>query len=386
MYNLFFEKVRRRSAVKSDEIKKSGVNKMNSKIPNVNDYLNLSGVSEIERMIKSNMLDVARPKAMDFLNESVISKSAREMQKMIGMPKDDYDLSAIAKMSSIYDMSANSIQKAASEHLQEMLKPQNLTGMSKQMEMDSRMSSMQKMLEPFGMQDILNSKSIASEIAEMQQTMGLKNEKFGLDSIKKSVLKTLDANKSSYLDSVRLAQEALNKNDLFHSQAIRTMREISELSSFKALSSLNNLPFEHLAKNFVFDERLLTTFDAGYLLGADLFEIDAEIAEEIADATDFNLLSDSAKQKLVYFYHNWLLPALISYTVAVATGSNPDVVENLSKLFAPHEQVKFIDTPFENNAPDHEFNVEDSETLAFSNHSANLVDEWTNEEEDRIWT
>lgn len=27
-----------------------------------------------------------------------------------------------------------------------------------------------------------------------------------------------------------------------------------------------------------------------------------------------------------------------------------------------------------------------NETLAFSNHSANLVDEWTNENEDEIWT
>lgn len=366
---IFFEKmrkIRRKSALKSNEIKKDGGIKMNSKIPNINDYLNFSGVSEIERMIKSNMLDITRPKPMDFLHESMVEKSVREMQKITGMPKDDYGLSALAKATTLQNLSALSISP-----MQKMLESQSLTDISKQMEMDSRMSSMQKMLEQSGIQDIFNSKSIVSKIAEMQQTMGLKNEKFGLENIQKSVLETLDANKSSYFDSMKLAQEALNKNDLFHS-AMRTMQKIEELSSFKVLGFLNNSP---LFENFNFDERLLNAFDARYL-GDDLFEIDAEIAEEIAGTTDFNLLSDSAKLKLLYVYHNYLLPILISYMVAVATGSNPNVEENILKLRPTHEQV---DTPFENNAPDHEFNVEESETLAFSNHSANLVDEWANE-------
>jgi hypothetical protein len=136
---------------------------------------------------------------------------------------------------------------------------------------------------------------------------------------------------------------------------MRTMREISELTSFKALNSLSNLPFENLAKNFVFDERLFSAFDAGHL-GADLFEMDAEIAKEIAEVADFNLLSDSAKQKLSSIYHIYLLPLLISYVVAVCTGSNPDIVESLSKLFATHEQVEFIGTPSENNSPDNRRN------------------------------
>lgn len=216
---------------------------MNSKIPKASDYLNLSGVGEIERMVKSNILD----------NE--VAKSIAYNEKI--------------------------------------------------------------------------------------------EKRFGISSMKSMW-------ESAHLDDVRRME-----NSLFNSsamQAMQAMREISELTSFKALNSLSNLPFENLAKNFVFDERLLTTFDAGHLLGTDLFEIDAEIAEEIADATDFNLLSDSAKQKLVYFYHNWLLPALISYTVAVATGSNPDVVKNLSKLFVTHEQVEFIDAPSENNSPDNKRN------------------------------
>lgn len=250
---------------------------MDSKIPKASDYLNLSGVGEIERMVKSNILD-------------------NEVAKSI----------------------------AYNEKIEKM---------------------------------------------------------FGISNMKSKWESALDASKLNHPDDVKRME-----NSLFNSSAMRAMREISELTSFKALNSLSNLPFENLAKNFVFDERLLTTFDAGHLLDTDLFEIDAEIAEEIAEATDFNLLSDFAKQRLSYIYHNYLLPALIGYTVAVATGSNPDIVENLSKLFATHEQIEFIDTPFENNAPNHEFNEEESETLAFSNHSANLVDEWTSEKEDEIWT
>ncbi len=242
---------------------------MNSKIPNANNYLNLSDVSEMERMVKSNMLDVARLKTP----ENEIAKSI-----------------------------------AYNEKIEKMLGISNIKAMWE----------------------------------------------------------------SAHLDDVRRME-----NSLFNSSAMRAMREISELTSFKALNSLSNLPFENLAKNFVFDEKLLTTFDINTL-----FEADTEIAKELATKTDFNLLSDSTKQKIYRFLEN----CIICYMINVATGGNPNVVENLSKLFSTHEQVEFIDTPFENNAPDHEFNVEESETLAFSNHSANLVDEWTNENEDEIWT
>lgn len=54
---------------------------MNSKIPNVNDYSNLSGVSEIERMIKSNMLDIARPKAIDFYMKVWLKKVLEKCKK-----------------------------------------------------------------------------------------------------------------------------------------------------------------------------------------------------------------------------------------------------------------------------------------------------------------
>lgn len=349
---------------------------MNSKIPKASDYSNFSSASEVDRMIKSNMLDVTRPKATDFLHESMIEKSIREMQKITGMPKDDYGLSAIAKASAI-------------DPMQKILESQNLTGISKQMEMDSRMSSMQKMLEPIGMRDLLKnsvtspdfsrvngiqklvesskfdavtrmekmsgiSVSSLSGFNKFQEMLESKNadysdkieKMFGVSSMKLMWETALEASKLNHLDDVRRME-----NNLFNSSAMRTMREISALTSFKALNSLENLPFEHLAKNFVFDERLLTAFDAGHL-GTDLFEMDAEIAEEIAEATDFNLLSDSAKQKLSSIYHIYLLPLLISYVVAVCTGSNPDIVENLSKLFATHEQVEFIDTPSENNSPD----------------------------------
>ena len=351
---------------------------MNSKIPKASDYSNFSSASEIERMIKSNMLDVTRPKATDFLHESMIEKSIREMQKITGMPKDDYGLSALAKASAI-------------DPMQKILESQNLSGISKQMESElSRMNSMQKMLEPIGMRDdflknlatspdfsgmnkiqklVESSKfdavtrmekmsgisvSSLSGFNKFQEMLESKNvaysdkieKMFGVSSMKSMLETALEASKLNHLDDVRRME-----NNLFNSSAMRTMREISALTSFKALNSLENLPFEHLAKNFVFDERLLTAFDTGHL-GTDLFEMDAEIAEEIAEATDFNLLSDSAKQKLSSIYHIYLLPLLISYVVAVCTGSNPDIVENLSKLFATHEQVEFIGTPSENNSPD----------------------------------
>lgn len=349
----------------------------------------------------------------------MVEKSVREMQKITGMPKDDYGLSAIAKASGIYDMSS----ALSISPMQKMLESQSLTGISKQMESElSRMNSMQKMLEPFGMRDFFKNSVTPPDFSRMneiqklvessrvdavtrmekmssisvsslsgfnkfQEMLESKNvayserieKMFGVSNIKSIWESVLDTSKLNHLDDVRRLE-----NSLFNSPAMRTMREISELTSFKALNSLNNLPFENLATNFAFDERLLTAFDSGHL-GADLLEMDAEIAEELAKTTDFFELSDSAKETLSYIYHYYLLPLLLGYVVAVCTGSNPNVEENLSKLFAPHEQVEFIDTPFENNAPDHEFNVEESETLAFSNHSANLVEEWASEKEDEIW-
>jgi hypothetical protein len=360
---------------------------MNSKIPKASDYSNFSSASEIERMIKSNMLDVTRPKATDFLHESMIEKSIREMQKITGMPKDDYGLSALAKTSAI-------------DPMQKILASQNLTGISKQMESElSRMNSMQKMLEPIGMRDLLKNSVMSPDfsrvneiqklvesikfdaVTRMEKISGIsvsslsgfnkfqemlesknvayseKIEKmFGVSSMKSMWETALEASKLNHFDDVRRIE-----NDLFNSSVMRTMREISELTSFKALNSLSNLPFENLAKNFVFDERLFNAFDAGHL-GTDLFEMDAEIAEEIETATDFNLLSDSAKQKLLSIYHTYLLPILISYVVAVCTGSNPDIEENLLKLLDTHEQVELIDKPSENNSPDNKRN--ESETIS----------------------
>jgi hypothetical protein len=359
------------------KVKISGVIKMNSKIPKASDYSNFSSASEVDRMIKSSMLDVTKLKATDFLHEGVIEKSIREMQKITGMPKDDYGLSALAKASAI-------------DPMQKILASQNLTGISKQMESElSRMNSMQKMLEPIGMRDLLKNSVTSPDfsrlneiqklvesskfdaVTHMEKMSGISvsslsgfnkfqemlesknadyNDKiekiFGVSSIKSMWETALEASKLNNFNDVRRIE-----NDLFNSSAMRTMREISELTSFKALNSLSNLPFENLATNFVFDEKLFSAFDAGHL-GADLFEMDAEIAEEIAKATDFNLLSDSAKQKLSSIFHNYILQFLIGYVVAVCTGSNPDIVENLSKLFATDEQVQFIDTPSENNAPE----------------------------------
>lgn len=262
------------------------------------------------------------------------------------------------------NLGIDSSQRKIAEMLAENDRYKQFTGLSdiqQQYELASKykqennvthLSSMQQTLNALGMQ-----KSVASKMTEIRQMMEFNNEKFGLDSIKKSVLDTLDANKASYLDGIKSAQEALvNKDNLFHSQTMRALREISELSSFKAISSLENLPFENLAKNFIFDERLFTAFDTGSL-GADLFEVmDEETTKELAKTNDFNLLSDSTKQAI----YRILEAIILCYLVNVATGSNPNVIENLSKLFATDEQVEFIGTPSEKSTPDNRHNEQEN--------------------------
>lgn len=360
---------------------------MDSKIPKASDYSNFSSASEVDRMIKSNMLDVTRPKATDFLHESMIEKSIREMQKITGMPKDDYGLSALAKASALQNLSALSI-----DPMQKMLESQKLTGISKQMESElSRMNSMQKMLEPIGMRnDFLKNLATSPDFSGMnkiqklvesskfdavtrmekmsgisvsslsgfnkfQEILESKNvaysdkieKMFGVSSMKSMWESALEASKLNNFDNVRQIE-----NDLFNSSAMRTMREISALTSFKALNSLENLPFENLATNFVFDERLFNAFDAGHL-GTDLFEMDAEIAEEIAEATDFNLLSDSAKQKLRYIFNMLVLPVLfIILSDFYSHSIEAEKVRNTLQSWITTEQIEFSDTPFENNSPD----------------------------------
>jgi len=81
------------------------------------------------------------------------------------------------------------------------------------------------------------------------------------------------------------------------------LSKLNQLSSFKALTQLQNSPF---SGELPFDAT--NGVNTVPQIDASLLEIDSQISEEISAATDFNDLSEKTKKLLNYLYHCYFLP------------------------------------------------------------------------------
>lgn len=106
----------------------------------------------------------------------------------------------------------------------------------------------------------------------------------------------------SFAKTSQLASIALQQ-----SEAFKQISQISNLASFKALAGLDNSPF-------LKSEILVFASEVGKadIIDEHLKDIDARISAEISSQTDFNALSDKTKSILLYLYHYYFLPILLS--------------------------------------------------------------------------
>lgn len=99
----------------------------------------------------------------------------------------------------------------------------------------------------------------------------------------------------------------------------------SELSSFNALKTLNNSPFNHLITDFISESNLQPNTPT--TISQSLVDVDNEIANELSTCSDFELLSDNTKKTLLYIYHYYFLPIFLS-CCAVIIMENADIVRS----------------------------------------------------------
>lgn len=137
---------------------------------------------------------------------------------------------------------------------------------------------------------------------------------------------------SSQLASVSLKQ----------SEAFKHISQLSNLASFKALSSLENSPFfESAALAFSPEMAFPEAIDES------LIEIDAEISEEISSVTDFNALSEKTKSILLCLYHAYFLPVFLSCLSAYIMTNAIEARKETVAITTPAEAKAFVKEPNE---------------------------------------
>ncbi|NLQ16801.1 SH3 domain-containing protein [Marinomonas sp. M1K-6] len=145
----------------------------------------------------------------------------------------------------------------------------------------------------------------------------------------------------SFAKTSQLASIALQQ-----SEAFKQISQISNLESFKALASLDNSPFpKSAALAFAFASEMGSTD----IVDDSLKEIDAQISAEIYSQTDFNALSEKTKSILLYLYHYYFLPILLSCLSAYMMANAVQARKELDLISTPTEVRQFT------RAPNHNF-------------------------------
>lgn len=130
---------------------------------------------------------------------------------------------------------------------------------------------------------------------------------------------------------------------LKQSESFKHLFQLSNLASFKALFSLENSPFAEISDlAFLSEKRFSEIFDES------LVEIDAEVIGEISSETDFNALSAKTKSILLYLYHTYFLPVLLSCLSAYVMTHAIEARKQAIAVTTPSEARAFVKEPNKN--------------------------------------
>lgn len=106
------------------------------------------------------------------------------------------------------------------------------------------------------------------------------------------------------------------------------LEQFKKYSSFAVLSSLNEDFFGEILKN------TLTTDDVEEFSEISISKIDSNLNDEIKSGKDFSLYSDKSKKFLVYLYHYYFLPVLLSCLASLI----------MLDILQAKEELKIIET------------------------------------------
>lgn len=170
----------------------------------------------------------------------------------------------------------------------------------------------------------------------LQESEALRSLKAAVESTRLSSIAFQQSEAAKQLQSFAKTSQ-LASIALSQSEAFKQISQLNSLTSFKALANLHNSPFSDLSS-----VDFAQQFSAEQVIDEYLLEIDSKISEEISSETDFNALSERTKNILIYLYHYYFLPILLSCLSAYMM-TNAIVARNeLESVSTPTEVKAFV--------------------------------------------
>lgn len=121
--------------------------------------------------------------------------------------------------------------------------------------------------------------------------------------------------------------------------AFQQFDQFSVLESFKALSRLENFPFDSIVNT---DSDIILNLEEN--VSATVLELDSKISDELSTIDDFNQLSEERQSILLSLYNDYYYPIILTYLV-IGIWWNIFLNENLNlsnKIFVYFESTKGV--------------------------------------------
>lgn len=177
-------------------------------------------------------------------------------------------------------------------------------------------------------------RALAMQNTELMKSAGLFAQNVALD---KSI--SMDRISSQLEKSSTFASIALQQ-----SETMQKLTQFNELSSFSALTTLKNSPFNNINSKLLFDVEQYP--ETQVAIDEPLLEIDQEIYEEVSSASDFNVLSNKSRKIILYLFHYYFLPLLLAHIYATYISTNAiEARKELQSVSTPVEAKSFVKSP-----------------------------------------
>ena len=169
-----------------------------------------------------------------------------------------------------------------------------------------------------------------------QESEAMKSLKAVMESARLSSIVFQQSETAKQLQSIAKTSQ-LASIALSQSEAFKQISQLNNLASFKALVNLHNSPFSDISL-VDFAQQMSTE----QVIDESLLEIDSQISEEVLSETDFNALSERTKNILIYLYHYYFLPVLLSCLSAYMMVNAVEARKELESVSTQTEVKTFI--------------------------------------------
>ena len=148
--------------------------------------------------------------------------------------------------------------------------------------------------------------SISDVLSDLHDATKFNSTSSSFDQIVNSSIVFQKDTVSNYLEKIN--NYNIDSISKFQSEIDKILVQFSNYPSLEKLIGLKNSPFDVLSE-FTLPEVANHTA----IPDSSLEEIEQLLSEELEAATDYNLLTDKAKKRLLYLYHTYIVPILVGF-------------------------------------------------------------------------